>query len=164
MYRFYSPGTTIFAILVMCILSLFPRRKKLRVSKTCNEPSDTERANISAMKKVVAEHEGFTAEVIPINVFGRKRVETFRLISPGHSVELRMKDGDIKVFLFGEYIAELLLPTDSHLQQILAESIPFDAYLGGRDLAFMYDDAYDSCSIIVFYKLKGVPPTKVNLS
>lgn len=96
-----------------------------------------------AMRKVVAEHEDCTAEVIKINVFGRRRVRTFRILSPGHKVELRMKKGDIKVFAYGEYVADLIPSPDSNLPRLLGEQIPFEAYLGGRDMCFMYNEEYD---------------------
>lgn len=125
--------------------------------------STSDNPDIAEMKKVVAEHNGWTAEVININVFGRRRVETFRLLSPGRKVELRMKNGDIKVFAYGEYISELIVSPDSSLPRLFNENITFDAYLGGRDQVFMYDNTYDSCAIIVFYKIDGIPPTEVNV-
>lgn len=115
------------------------------------------------MQKVISEYEDYTAEVISINVFGRKRVSTFRLLSPGRKVDLRMSKGDIKVFAYGQYIADLITPASSNLPRLFEENIHFDAYLGGRDMAFLSHDTYDSCSIIIFYKLEGIPPTKVNL-
>lgn len=150
------------------ILSLIPEKKKKRYKGNSYQPSHsssqpkvmTEReSNISAMGKVVTEHEDSTAEVI----FGRRKVETFRLLSPGRKVELRMKKGDIKVFAYGEYMGELFIPKGSNLPRLFEENIPFEAYLGGRDLNMLSFENMDFCSIIVFYKLDGVPPTKVNL-
>lgn len=88
------------------------------------------------MKKVVAEHQDCTAEVIGINIFGRRKAETFRLLSPGMEVELLMKKGDIKVFAYGEYIAELIPSEGCRLPQLFDVHIPFEAYLGGRSLIF----------------------------
>lgn len=74
-----------------------------------------------------------------------------------------MIKGEIKVFSYGDYISDLFTTSDSNLPRLFKEQVSFDAYLGGRNRLFLEDDDYDSCSIIVFYKLDGVPPTKVNL-
>lgn len=161
-FRFYSPGATIFSLVFAGVMSLFSSSRKRPVVHSSPQPSEAEK-NVSAMQKLVSEYEGYTAEVIDINVFGRRRVETFRLLSPGRKVELRIKKGDIKVYAFGEFIAELITPVTSNLPRLFEENVNFDAYLGGRDSVFLYDDTYDSCSIIVFYKLDGVPPTQVNI-
>lgn len=115
------------------------------------------------MKKIASLYTDHTAEVIPFFVHGKKRVETSRLIDLGNKVELRLNDGNIKVFAYGDYIAELFPDKGSHLEKVMEKGIPFHAYLGGRDLAYRFDEDRDSCSIIVFYKLDGIPPTKVIL-
>lgn len=162
-FRYFSPGAIFFTFVIAGVLSLISRPKKKYIRHISQPPTTEEDANVSAMKRVISEYKDYTAEVIPINVFGRRRVETFRLLSPGRKVELRIKNGDIKVFAFGEYIAELITPVDSNVPKLFDEQIHFDAYLGGRDRTFLYDDTYDSCSIIIFYKLDGIPPTRVNL-
>lgn len=164
---FFSPGSLLFTLIVVGVMSLFSRSKKRPAQYSSPKsssplPAEAE-ANVDAMKKIVEKYDGYTAEVIEIRVFGRRRVDTFRLLSPGSKVDLRMKKGDIKVFVFGEYISELITPATSYLPRLFEEDIPFDAYLGGRDRAFLYDNTIDICSIIVFYKLDGVPPTQVNL-
>lgn len=129
--------------------------------------TERERKNISDVEKLVARYDGYTAEVFDINVFGRRKVETFRLLNPGEEVTLRKyrnTNGIYKVFAFDEYVADIIVTGSSRLPQLFQQKIPFYAYLGGRDRAFRFRDDYDSCSIIVFYKMDGVPPTKVNLS
>lgn len=163
-FRIYSPLTDFLGFITVGILELFSRRRKRWETPEQSTPQPTEEEqNISAMQKVVAEYDGYSAEVFNISVFGRRRVETFRLLTPGKRVELKMKKGDIKVFAYGEYIAELIPPVGSNLERLFEEEVRFDAYLGGRDRVFLNSETYDSCSIIVFYKLDGVPPTKVNL-
>ena len=161
-FRFYSPGATIFSLVFAGVMSLFSRPKKHYVIHSDPQLSE-EKKNLSAMQKIVSEYEGYSAEVININVFGRRHVETFRLLSPGRTVELKMSKGEIKVYAFGEFIANLIPPVASNLPRLFKEQFQFHAYLGGRDRTFLYDDTYDSCSIIIFYKMEGVPPTKVNL-
>lgn len=124
-FRYYSPGATIFALVVVGVLSLLSgSKKRQREQPTRPEPTPEEDANMVAMRKVVAEHEDCTAEVIKINVFGRRRVRTFRILSPGHKVELRMKKGDIKVFAYGEYVADLIPSPDSNLPRLLGGRFP----------------------------------------
>lgn len=165
-FRYYSPGSGIFAFLVMGVMSLFSGgKRRLRVAPASEKKTGPtlEEVNMAAVKKVVEAHADCTAEVIKLLVFGRRRVSSFRCVWPGSPVELRMIRGDIKVFAFGEYIADPIVPNSSNLPRLFEENVPFEAYLGGRDLAFLTDEEYDSCSIMVFYKLTGVPPTKVNL-
>lgn len=119
--------------------------------------------NIERVEKIVEEYEGYTAEVIKIMVSGRKKVNTWRLLTPGDKVDLRLIKGSIKVFAFGEFIAEPCLPEDSRIIKLLEDGLPFDAYLGGRDLAFANEENVDFCSIIIFYQLPGVAPTKVSI-
>lgn len=172
MFRCHSPGSMLFSLIAGWVLSFIPAKRRKRYKGNSYQPSHTSsqpkvmterESNISAMEKVVAEHADCTAEIIKFDVFGRRKVGTFRLLSPGHKVELRMKKGDIKIFAFGEYIDDLIVPRDSNLPRLFEENIPFEAYLGGRDLNMLSFENMDFCSIIVFYKLDGVPPTKVSL-
>jgi len=164
---YYAPMP--FPVLVLLVISFVFYMIKHRGRKSYGSASLTprhpmpseEQANVLAMEKIVAQHEGYTAEVIHINVFGRKRVDDFRLLKPGHEIELRMGRGGIRVYAFGKFMADVLEPAESNLPRLFKETIPFDAYLGGRNRT--YEDDYDSCSIIVFYKIDGVPPTKVIL-
>ena len=164
----FTIGGAVFTVAVRCILGLFPNRSKSTIRhtprlSTTDEPNSEEEANILAMEKVIAEYEGYTAEVFKVNIFGRKRVETFRLLSPGQRVDVKKKKGEIKVFAFGEFITDLIPGVYSNMPKLFEQNIRFDAYLGGRNRTFLYDDTYDSCSIIIFYKLDGIPPTQVNL-
>ena len=166
---YYGPAPLplmIFAI-VGFLVYLYKHRTPAR---KCNEilsaHTSEEKSNVLAMEKVVAAHEEYSAEVFNISVFGRRKVETFRLLSPGDKVELRLKRGCnacVDVLAFGEYITDFIPDLGSNLLRLLKEKRQFDAYLGGRDLTFRYNDEYDACSIIIFFKLDGVPPTHVNL-
>lgn len=167
-FRYFSPGATIFSLVAAGVMSLFSRSKKssstasFSPSSTTSYQSKVEEENVSAMQEIVSQHKDCTAEVIDINIFGRRRVETFRLLSIGQKIDIRMKKGDLKVFAYGEYIAELIPSAGSNLEQLFKEHIQVDAFLGGRNYT-LHDDTYDTASIILFYKLDGVPPTKVDL-
>ncbi len=119
--------------------------------------------NIRNVSKIVDQYKDYSAEVISISIFGRKKVETFRLVHPGDIVDLRYIDDEIKVYSFERFIADLIPDPNSHLREVMSNDIPYHAYLGGRKISLTNLDDYDSCSIIVFYKLDGVPPTKVIL-
>ena len=162
-FRYFTPGIQFISLAIAGVMSLISRPKKRGVRHISHSPSTQEDENVFNVTKIITKHSDCTAEVIPINVFGRKKVETFRLLSPGREVDLIMKNGYIKVFAYGEFIADLITPETSLVPKLFQQGIHFDAYLGGRDRAFLYDDGYDSCSIIIFYKMDGIPPTKVNV-
>lgn len=123
-----------------------------------------ERENISVMKKLVAQYEGYSAEVFDISVFGRRNVETFRIFSPGRKLELKKSDNMFyDVLAYGKPVADIYTPAPSNLPKLFDKNIPFDAYLGGRNLDYIYNDEIDFASIIIFYKIGEVPPTKVIL-
>lgn len=124
---------------------------------------DVRKANIDAMSRVVDCHGGYSAEVFNVFVFGSRRVSVFRLLGPGDEVDMKKTRDGIKVFAFGEYMADVVEPATSHLSELFDKGGPFDAYLGGRDRAYIYDDGCDFCSVMIFYKLPGVPPANVNL-
>lgn len=163
-FRYYTLGTILFSFIAMGIMKLIPSSRKRAVTRNSECDSAALEANVNAMKRVVAEHEDFTAEVISFGIYSRRQVEIFRRVSPGERVELARKKGKINVYAFGEYIGELLIPADSNLLRLFDKKIPFEAYLGGRDRSLIYESNFDACSIIVFYKLDGVLPTKVNLA
>lgn len=130
-----------------------------------SEPRDLtprERENISVMKKLVAQYEGYSAEVFDIWVDGRRKVETFRIFSPGRKVELKKSSNFVyKVLAYGKPVADIYTPAPSNLPKLFDNNIPFDAYLGSRNSSFLGWDDLDLCQIIVFYKIDGVPPTTV---
>lgn len=125
--------------------------------------SDRKTENVRAVRSIVDEHKGFTAEVFSIGVCGRREVERIRRLNPGDKTEIRMRDGIPYVYSSGGWIAPVYSQDGSYLEKLLNEGIPFEAYLGGRDYTFLCDDGYDSCRIIIFYKIDGLPPTRVDL-
>lgn len=154
--------------------------KKYVMKAECNDDKDTDDIGFfppvpitpgdSEIEKVVRAHNGCTAEVFEIMAFGRTRVErTMYSMVLGDRVELRRHDGVIKIYGFYHgtdltfYINDLLMiPDTSLLPKLFDENIPFEAYLGGRDVYCSSNDMI-FLSIIVFYHVEGIPPTKVNL-
>lgn len=164
---FMHPMPTSISILVAVMFGWHlysTRRKKLRRPPADYDPlAERKKANLSAIEEVVSDHSDCTAEVFNIFVKGVKKVKTIRLLDPGDEVEIRKVGGDVKVYAFGEYMADLMILSSSHLMKAFDSNVKIEAFIGGRDLAYIYDNDFDICSVIVFYKLDGVPPTKVNL-
>ena len=59
--------------------------EKLDIIANCRseEPIGNHDENVRLMQKLIAEHRDYTAEVLPFDVYGRKKVEVFRLLNPG---------------------------------------------------------------------------------
>lgn len=149
---------------VIAIMKAIRPKKRSRPTSVKETHKEEAQENIDEMTAVVNAHKGYTAEVINVNVFGKRAVETFRLLRPGRAVEIRRnRKGDLKVYAYGEHICELIPAADSNIPRLLDDGIPFEAYLGGRDMAMMYSDTIDFCSIIIFYRIDGIPPTTVNI-
>lgn len=121
------------------------------------------RRNFNRIESLVKGYEGFTAEVIKFSVSGQERVKKWRLVSVGDSVCLKRQEGKIQLYAFDSFVSDLQIPLDSNIPRLFDESIRFEAYLGGRNMDYIDDPDTDYCSLIVFYKIDGVPPTKVNL-
>lgn len=117
----------------------------------------------SSISEVVADHADYTAEVLTLSVNGRKKASRIKKLVPGDYVELRASgyDSFVSVYVDGMNVGDMLCPDESRVPSLLSEGKPVDAYLGGRDLEFYYNDECDFCSIIVFYKIPGVPSTRI---
>lgn len=153
----------ILTLLILIGEFLFGKKKRSKPSVSQIDASTKQKRNnnCNRMKSIADRFQDHTAEVIPFWVRGRARVKKFREVNIGERVDLRLVDDDMKVFFDNEYIAELYPESGSRLEDVLIKGIRFNAYLGGRDLSYRFDDNIDSCSIIVFYKFPGVAPTKV---
>ncbi len=113
------------------------------------------------MQDIADRFKDYTAEVIPFYVRGVSQVYSFRQANIGQRVEIKLIKHGLQVFYKNEFIANLYPDTGSRLEQLIRDKVRFNAYLGGRDLSYRFDTDIDSCSVIVFYRLPGVPPTKV---
>lgn len=152
----------------------FDSRKRRKKSKTTSkaphpdlweeEKKKDERQNVEAVKRMIAAHADCTAEVFNVVALGWGRVYQFRKVRPGDPVEIRRHNGLFKVYVENRYVSDIYAGEQSLLPRIFDENIPFEAFLGGRDMQSAYRDTErDFCSIIIFYRIPGVQPTKVNL-
>lgn len=114
------------------------------------------------MRRVVSEHSDCTAEVVNMCVLDYDRAKVISRLTPGDRVDLKLIDGTVTVYVEDKRIGEPQIPYTSRLPQILDDHIDFEAYLGGRDIQCCTANM-QFVSIIVFYKIDGVPPTKVQL-
>lgn len=158
MFRSYSPGTTLFSLVAAGVLSLFKSPKKTKRTTSDSVPSPYS----DMVRKVVASHAECTAEIFNIFVSGAGKVRIFSELTPGDRVELRLRNGDVSVYANGKYMASLLLSDSSRLHSLLESKADVEAFLGGRDVTSCTDEA-ELCSIIAFYKIKGVPPTRISV-
>lgn len=168
-------GPTPLWLVILGILACFFDTKKRR--KRCiptsqptqpdpweEEKKKDELLNVESANRMLAAHADCTAEVFSVTALGWGQVYQFRKVRPGDPVEIRRYKGWFKVFVENRYVAELYAGEQSLLPRIFDENIPFEAFLGGRDMQSAYRDTErDFCSIIIFYRIPGVPPTKVTL-
>lgn len=157
MFRWYSPGTTAASLLIAWVLSLFkaPTRK-------IRKPVDAYEPYVSEVQRIVDAHSDCTAEVFNIFVSGRKKVNAFSQLIPGDEVSVARDDDNIVVSVDRQPVASAELPDSSLLPEAFRQDAIVGAYFGGRDVANSSETA-EFASIIVFYKLPGVPPTTVKL-
>ena len=159
------PGVWLLTAAIVGILSLLGRKKKRPsqaasakggASRRASSTPQAQQSYVSTMERIAREHSDFTAEVFNIIVSSQ--------LAPGDRVDLRQKEGTVKVYAKGTRLADaILLDDDSRIPSVLADGISFDAYLGGRDVS-AGTDTIDFLSIVVFYKIDGVPPTKLDIN
>lgn len=175
MFRMYFPGASLLALAVAAILKLIPgknkKRKQAQVAPSCHSDDSSygsavrakeEQPYMSIMQRIVDEHADYTAEVFQLFVSGRRKAGIISRLIPGDRVALKLICDDVWVTVNGREIEYSVLPDDSRLPQILTEHIHYDAYLGGREVQ-VCTPTLEVVSIIVFYKIDGVPPTNVDL-
>jgi len=175
MFRMYSPGASLFALAVAAILKLIPgknkKRKQAQVAPSCHSDDSSygsavrakeEQPYMSIMQRIVDEHADYTAEVFQLFVTKPWKVSIVSRLIPGDRVGLKLIDDEVWVTVNGKIVDDPALPLNSRLPQVLSEHIHYDAYLGGREIA-VCTPTLEVVSIIVFYKIDGVPPTNVDL-
>lgn len=126
--------------------------------------AEEKQMNKKLIETVVEAHTDCTAEVVNVFVKGRKRVNSFRQVKHGNEVKLVLSRNNVNLYAHGRFMCTLILPVTSMIPQLLKENAHIEAYLGGRDMQHSYNEDADFASIIVFYKVEGLPPTKVILN
>lgn len=117
----------------------------------------------SRIKSVVDAHRDCTAEIIDVCSYTLDTNPVTMKHIPGDPVELKMMDGVLAVYIDGTLITKLYYLPDSRVKQIVASGHKFYAYIFERDMEASNPNWMDFLKVIVFYKLDGLPPTKVTL-
>lgn len=161
-----SFGGIVCVIIIFFLCSLLDKCRKTTESSqmsTDKSTSSDDKENLSRMTKVAEQYSDHTAEVFNFSVHGKSKVLTCRLLQPGDKIELRLKDNFLKIFAFGKFISEIYVGSDSNLHMVFEKNIQFHSYLGSRYNYFMIYENFDYCKVIIFYKVEGIPPSKVDV-
>ena len=155
-FRIYSPAATIFSFVTAGVLSrLGGHRHKSRRRREVTP-------YVPKIQRVIDAHRDCTAELFNIFVRGRKRANAFAQLSPGDMLEVKLDGDSLEVWVGNIKIASAEIPATSLLPKAFQSGADIYAYLGGRDLENASDTA-EFGTVVVFYKLEDVPPTKINL-
>ena len=163
----------IFGIIMFYLDAIRGKKKHSDVKHSVSDDGTSEncifdqmrRENLEAIQKICESHTEYTAEIVKIRVF-YDDIWTWRRVKVGDPVTVSydtkrgiaiVKTHNIRVAKF-DYRKET-----TGLAEVFEQGKPFEAYLGGRDINLINVPVLDVCSIIFFYKLPGIPPTKVNL-
>lgn len=155
----------IFVILGVLFLAATFKSEVLGSGHRCVPATGAARAaeNTLAVQAVVDRHADCSALVFPVWVSGQDSVALVRQRCPGEPIELRMADGMVSAYVDGRRAADTTMGSDSTVRLLFDKGVPFEAYVAGRDMALLLDPGNDSFSIIIFFKLEGFDPTKINL-
>ena len=158
-------------ILVIIFGIMIFGRKRLKSRKTYTRqdsaptytPAQSKR-DYSAIGEVVKAHSDCTAEVVDVFVKGLSSVAISSSTPIGSKVELSLQANNlVHLIIKGNDVATLyLLPSDSRIPLLLRNGTSVECFLGGRDVSALTSKV-DFISIIAFYKMQGVPPTKVEI-
>ena len=116
------------------------------------------------MQDIIAQHSDCTAEVVNVFVSGEENARVSNSVGVGDRVALSIDEDDFVCLKIGGHnVAEILaLPESSQIPALIKGGSNMVVFVGGRNVG-MVSDTTDCLSLIVFYHLPGVPPTKVSL-
>ena len=142
-------------------------RELMRGKPTVNNHRDvhpTDEQNLANIQRVIESHTDFTAEVFDIIIDG-SHCHISKQLNIGDAVTLQSSKDEvfpINVFMQMKWVGRILSKDGSRLPDLLKKGHHIEAYIGGRDVN-CYREMRDAVTIIAFYKLDGVSPTRVNL-
>lgn len=115
------------------------------------------------LRHVADGHSDCTIEILQLLESG-KNARRIRELHAGEPLQLKPQE----LFLFadvytvtGSHLGSCIIPTDSNLEKALEKGIKCEAFMGGKDDGCMGDNIL--ASIVVFFKMEGVPPTQLNI-
>ena len=157
-FRYFTPGSIFLTLAIVGVMMLFKMPKKRHYKKARSyEPY------VSQMQRILDSHADCTAELFNIFVKGYKKVAAFSCLAPGDMMEVTCHDNSISFYARGTLVATVPIPESSHLMQVFECGIRPEAFLGGRDVSNASEDA-EFATVVIFYKIEGVPATKIKLA
>ena len=157
-FRYFTPGTIFLSLAIAGVMMLLGKPKKRSFPKTRSaEPY------VPQMQRVLDSHSDCTAELFNIFVEGHNKVAAFSSLVPGDMMEVTYHDDSISFYARGTEVATVSLMESSHLPQVFMCGSSTEAFLGGRDVCNASEDA-EFATVVIFYKIEGVPPTEIKLA
>lgn len=161
MYYAPMPLPILLLLVTACICYLHKHRSK-KVKLSNSFPKSVPETIPSRIRSVVEAHSDYTAEIIDVCSYTLNTNPVTMRHVPGDPVELKMVDGAVAVYIDGTLITKLYYLPDSRLKQVVESGHKFYAYIFDRDKEASNPNWMDFLKVIVFYKLDGIPPTKVS--
>lgn len=159
---YYAPmPLPILLLLVIAFICYLNKHRDKKGNLSNSFPKCLPETVPSRIRSVVEVHSDCTAEIIDVCSYTLVTNPITMRHIPGDPVELKMEDGAVAVYIDGSKITQLYYLPDSRIKQILKSGHKFDAYIFERDMEASNPNWMDFLKIIVFYKLDGIPPTKV---
>lgn len=156
-----GPGLT-FASIVAAIGELTSRKRKPSAAKIQADEKRRQKQRANAAQRMIDAHADCTAEIFDVSVRCFPERQYIRDLSIGDKVDIRRINGIYQLWSKDNKICNIDVPETSRLPYIFDHNVRKFAYLGGK-MPNEYLFNFTNASIIVFYRLRGVPPTKVNL-
>lgn len=119
--------------------------------------------HLDRIEEIVKKHRDCTAIICDANAYSFEKAQITTKHIPGDPVVLKIVDGRLSLFVDGFFITSLYFVNDPNINGIVERGDAYDAYIFERDIAASSPKWMDFISIIIFYKMDGVPPTDVKI-
>lgn len=172
-YRPSSPEAFFLAIITLLVIKIIstlfsPNKNKkskamttLDTIKAVYGREKTDRC-MDRLQAAVKRHNDYTMETINFLVTDPEKAKLSKSMLPGDSIDFNIKNGKIRIYKNYVFIASTLLPEDSRLKSPELKFTP-KAIVVTHDWSFSVMSK-DFITVAFFYKIDGVPPTRVNIT
>ena len=144
-FGYFSPGLTIFALVVAGILSLIKApRKRVKVSKPIVK------ADNNKVAPPIPKYEGYISETIDISVLDSVLANKTQKYPINSQVLLTLKGKTIHLVADGIEITPIFPDVDSRLRETMKSNGKYAAYI--KDRVFSGKSSMDLFTLIVFSK------------
>lgn len=162
MYHAPLPLPILILLVISFVCYLYKHRD--RTANLSDFPTRVPTSEPSLIQSVIDSHTDCTAEIFDVCSYTLNTNPVTMKHVPGDPVELKMVDGNVAVYIDGTFINKLYPTKGSLLKQVVESGHRFHAYIWSRDMEASNPNWMDFLSVVIFYKMEGVPPTKVNLN